>query len=140
MKGLAYGALTTLPPVNGLYTSLYPGLTYSLFGTSRHLSVGTFAVTSLMVYSTINRMETDFLASEEYLKLSQIDLTVLNNTDIDYRLNQTNLDLDNTIVMFRIKVASSLAFWCGFFQVLYLQITYVYVLLLFLFFSNRRFF
>src|SRR5262249_4315440 len=54
-SGLAYGALTSLSPSNGLYTSLFPGLAYALFGTSRHLSVGTFAVVSLMVCAAIGK-------------------------------------------------------------------------------------
>jgi high affinity sulfate transporter 1 len=52
-QALAYGALTSLNPVHGLSTSIFTGFTYIFFGTSRHLSVGTFAVTSLMVHSTI---------------------------------------------------------------------------------------
>jgi Leucine-rich repeat (LRR) protein len=63
---LAYGALTSLNPVNGLYTSFYSGLTYLLFGTSKHLSVGTYAVISLMVYSVIQRLESEYLESNEY--------------------------------------------------------------------------
>jgi MFS superfamily sulfate permease-like transporter len=35
IKGLAYGALTSLNPVNGLYVSFYSGCTYILFGTSK---------------------------------------------------------------------------------------------------------
>ena len=38
--GLAYGLLTTLDPVYGLYTSLVPVLVYSVFGTSKHISIG----------------------------------------------------------------------------------------------------
>ena len=45
--GLAYALLASLPPVYGLYTSFVPPIIYSVFGTSRHLSVGAYMCVSV---------------------------------------------------------------------------------------------
>ncbi|KAL1925043.1 uncharacterized protein VTP21DRAFT_4697 [Calcarisporiella thermophila] len=56
---MAYAMLAELPPVYGLYTSIAPILIYCVFGTSRHLSAGTFALTSLLLGQAV----TDVLKS-----------------------------------------------------------------------------
>ncbi|XP_009237310.1 solute carrier family 26 member 6 isoform X15 [Pongo abelii] len=91
-QGLAYALLAGLPPVFGLYSSFYPVFIYFLFGTSRHISVGTFAVMSVMVGSV-----TESLAPQ-----------ALN----DSMINETARDAA------RVQVASTLSVLVGLFQLI----------------------
>ena len=38
--GIGFALLAQLPVVHGLYSSFVPVIIYSIFGTSRHISVG----------------------------------------------------------------------------------------------------
>jgi len=53
-QGVAYAMLAELPPVYGLYGPLAGLMVYALFGTSRHLAVGPFALVSLLVAETVS--------------------------------------------------------------------------------------
>ncbi len=48
-QGMAYAMLAGLPPISGLYAALIPLITYTIFGSSRHLSVGPVAIDSMLV-------------------------------------------------------------------------------------------
>jgi MFS superfamily sulfate permease-like transporter len=113
--GLAYGALTSLSPVNGLYTSFYCGLVYVFFGTSKHLSVGTYAVTSLMVFSCISKLEDKYLTIYDASHMNKNDsTTLLDSTSLG---NQTLVSSSNGLDIVKLQIATALAFWCGMFQV-----------------------
>uniref|UniRef100_A0A5F9C3H3 Solute carrier family 26 member 6 n=1 Tax=Oryctolagus cuniculus TaxID=9986 RepID=A0A5F9C3H3_RABIT len=94
-QGLAYALLAGLPPVFGLYSSFYPVFIYFLFGTSRHISVGTFAIMSVMVGSV-----TESLAPDEDF------MDIANST-----VNETARDT------YRVQLASTLSVLVGLFQV-----------------------
>ncbi|XP_055614025.1 solute carrier family 26 member 6 isoform X2 [Uranotaenia lowii] len=70
-QGMAYGLLAGVDAKVGLYMAFFHCLIYAVFGTSRHISMGTFAVVSLMTakvvatYSTVSAKDfnsTDFAA------------------------------------------------------------------------------
>uniref|UniRef100_A0A3B4UXC4 Solute carrier family 26 member 6 n=1 Tax=Seriola dumerili TaxID=41447 RepID=A0A3B4UXC4_SERDU len=98
-QGMAYALLASLRPVFGLYTSLYPVLIYFIFGTSRHISIGTFAVISIMIGSVTERIAPD----------SNFIVNGTNGTDI------VNVDDRDA---FRVQIACSLTVLAGIFQIL----------------------
>ncbi len=52
-QSLAYSLLAGLPPQLGLYASILPLLAYAFFGSSGPLSVGPFAITSIMTATAL---------------------------------------------------------------------------------------
>ncbi|XP_017270564.1 solute carrier family 26 member 6 [Kryptolebias marmoratus] len=98
-QGMAYALLASLRPVVGLYTSLYPVLVYFIFGTSKHISIGTFAVISIMIGSVTERLA----------------------PDSNFFINGTNGTDDLNIVArdsMRVQIACSLTVLAGIFQML----------------------
>ena len=53
-QGIAYAMLAELPPVYGLYAALVPLPVYAMLGSSRHISIGPFALVSILVSETVN--------------------------------------------------------------------------------------
>uniref|UniRef100_A0A8K9XP39 Solute carrier family 26 member 6, like 2 n=1 Tax=Oncorhynchus mykiss TaxID=8022 RepID=A0A8K9XP39_ONCMY len=99
-QGMAYALLASVPPVFGLYTSFYPVLVYCILGTSRHISIGTFAVISIMIGSVTERLAPDS------------DFTFLNGTNGTAVLDVTARDA------YRVQIAASTTVLSGLFQVL----------------------
>lgn len=88
---MAYGLLAGVTPSSGLYMAFFPTLIYFAFGTSRHISVGTLSVISLM---TLKLVQT----------YSHLDQTGTTNSDPD--MNFTPM-----------QVVTATAFMCGIHQV-----------------------
>lgn len=54
-QGMAYGLLAGVTPSSGLYMAVFPTIVYFLFGTSRHISVGTLSVISVMTLKVVQK-------------------------------------------------------------------------------------
>lgn len=90
-QGIAYAVLSGVDPVYGLYSSFFPALFYMFFGTSKHTSLGSFAVIALM----------SGLANDEImLRRSRTDSTIVAGNDTVSSLTT-------------IEVATTLAFTTG---------------------------
>ncbi|CAK1541865.1 unnamed protein product [Leptosia nina] len=57
-QGMAYALLAEVPPIIGLYMAFFPVLLYVVFGTSPHVSMGTFAVACLMAGKVVSEHAT----------------------------------------------------------------------------------
>uniref|UniRef100_A0A8C2T3I0 Solute carrier family 26 member 5 n=1 Tax=Coturnix japonica TaxID=93934 RepID=A0A8C2T3I0_COTJA len=99
-QGLAYALLAAVPPVFGLYSSFYPVFLYTFFGTSKHISIGTFAVISMMVGGVAVRQVPDEVISVGY-----------NTTNATDASDYYSLRDDK-----RVQVAVTLAFLSGIIQ------------------------
>ncbi|XP_047492582.1 prestin-like isoform X2 [Penaeus chinensis] len=57
-QGMGFALLSNIPPVNGIYMGFFPVLIYALLGTSRHCSMGSFAVVCLMTGKVVTELAT----------------------------------------------------------------------------------
>lgn len=78
-QGMAHAILATVPPVYGLYTVFFPAIVYCFFGTSKHISIGSFAVVSIMagdaadkVIEEISKDKTLSLEEEEAARIQAV--------------------------------------------------------------------
>ncbi|RUS84799.1 hypothetical protein EGW08_007414 [Elysia chlorotica] len=56
-QGMAFAALSTLPPIVGLYISFFASATYAVMGTGRQVSWGCIAVLSIMMGQILDKYD-----------------------------------------------------------------------------------
>ena len=76
-QALAYAMLAGLPPQLGLYASLLPLLAYALLGSSGPLSVGPFAITSIMTATALGGLLLNNQANHTQMLIAAATLAVL---------------------------------------------------------------
>ncbi|XP_028933954.1 pendrin [Ornithorhynchus anatinus] len=101
LQGLAYALLVAIPVGFGLYSAFFPILTYFVFGTSRHISVGPFPVVSLMVGSVVLGM-----APDDHFLLASGNGSGTNHTALDTEARDAQ----------RVLIASTLTVLVGIIQ------------------------
>ncbi|CAK8679971.1 unnamed protein product [Clavelina lepadiformis] len=62
-QGMSYSLLAGQHPIHGLYNAFFPAIVYSILGTSRHVSMGAFAITSLMMGAAVTPLYPDPIRS-----------------------------------------------------------------------------
>jgi sulfate permease, SulP family len=73
-QSMGYAMTAGLPPIYGLYASIVPLILYTIFGTSRHLSIGPVAMSSLLIAMGISQITPT--GTETYIALA-LTLTLL---------------------------------------------------------------
>ncbi|KAL1285939.1 Prestin [Trichinella pseudospiralis] len=112
-QGMAYGMLAGTSAANGLYTSFYPPLIYSIFGSSKQISIGTFSVISLMTAGVIAKFS--HFSCKEYSNYFSHNSTV--NTPENWFCGSSSSHCTPDVNEVT-EIAMSLAFLVGVFQIL----------------------
>ncbi|KAI2810169.1 hypothetical protein BLOT_001327 [Blomia tropicalis] len=122
-QGIAYSLLAGLGPVNGLYVSFFPVLIYVLMGTSPHISIGTFAIASIMLNNIAMKMGAqngpiDSLSSNSIIEIgNNVNLTSnLNQPFMNESLIEDGTTANVIIPLQTIEVLTSVGLLCGFIQ------------------------
>ena len=114
-QSMGYAVLATLAPIYGLYTSFFPVLIYWIFGTSKQISIGTFAVVSLMVADNLAQMEPKYVPPIDfnYTKYQQnLEANVTNPVDAS---NFLSMNRDQA----RLMIVMAHSFWVGVIQMVF---------------------
>ncbi|XP_013411867.1 solute carrier family 26 member 6-like [Lingula anatina] len=112
-QGMAYALVSGLPSIHGLYASFFPPLVYFFFGSSRHISIASAAVASLLVGSFVDKQTANWTPSTPLLN---------NSTDNTSLENEMTCNVDTTdyqeCVDFKINLVVALTLLAGCWQLL----------------------
>ncbi|ELT89622.1 hypothetical protein CAPTEDRAFT_179570 [Capitella teleta] len=89
-QSMGYALLAQVPAIMGLYTSFFPVVLYCLFSSSRHVAIGTMALSSLVIASSVQTGTAHLqeLVDEDF-----------NNTQLVEELNQEKISIAVSVTM-----------------------------------------
>uniref|UniRef100_UPI00358FE3A5 sulfate transporter-like n=1 Tax=Myxine glutinosa TaxID=7769 RepID=UPI00358FE3A5 len=121
-QSIAYSLLASQDPIYGLYASFFPCIIYFLLGTSRHASIGIFAVLCLMIGQVVdNELQKagyDLSANtsniHRYSTTERLGYEMTSNLSKPLPTLMRNCDRS----CYAIRIAANIAFLAGVYQVM----------------------
>lgn len=110
-QGLAYGILASLSPVQGLYTSFFPVLFYSIFGTCQHMAFGTDSIVAILTAEIIDTQANINFARNQSNVSGDVGNDVINESSVNY--GNVHGISDEEFMAYKIVVSTSITFVCG---------------------------
>ncbi|XP_029346842.1 solute carrier family 26 member 10 isoform X2 [Acyrthosiphon pisum] len=111
-QGMAYAMLGNVDPTVGLYMAIMPVIVYSLLGTSRHVSMGSFSVVCLMTGKVVSTYAN---ANANYIN-ADINADATAGTMVDQAVSLQPHDA--AAVYTSIEVATAVTLMVGLIQIL----------------------
>ena len=105
-QSFGYARIANIPEIIGLYTSFFPVVIYFIFTTSKHVSLGTMALASLVIGSAVNTMQ---MPSESFNALrdneSLHDMNFVENLSSDALENLLKEKDDETKILLTVSLS-----------------------------------
>ncbi|KAG9485463.1 hypothetical protein GDO78_008506, partial [Eleutherodactylus coqui] len=117
-QGMAFALLANLPPVNGLYSSFFPLVTYFFLGGIPQMVPGTFAVISIIVGNVCMQLAPE----SDYQKLNETTNITITDTE---GMNQARLQVSATLACLTAIIQIALGFVQFGFVAIYLSESFI---------------